>query len=152
MWLISFDYCIDAVNNANCNFDSDCCDPNANTDYCHDCICYEDLNCNGPLDLIGNGYCNDQTNNVECNFDGGDCCGSCANMEQCSECQCLGGSPPNYLCKLSNWKTIYIFIDKMIWLYNINRSKNWGKNIQTMVYNSTRSVYHVDCLVYRLHV
>ena len=102
LWLISFDHCIDAVNNANCNFDSDCCDPNANTDYCQDCICYEDLNCNSPLELIGNGKCNDETNNEECNFDGGDCCGSCANMEQCSDCRCLVGSPPNYLCKLSN--------------------------------------------------
>ena len=105
--MVSLSPCVDAVNNANCNFDSDCCDPNANTDYCHDCICYEDLNCNGPLELIGNGYCNDQTNNAQCNFDGGDCCGSCANMEQCSDCQCLVGSPPNYLCKLTN--SSYIF-------------------------------------------
>ena len=50
-------------------------------------------------DLVRNGYCNDQTNNAECNFDAGDCCGPCANMEQCSDCQCLSGSPTNYLCK-----------------------------------------------------
>ena len=100
--LVGIGYCIDATNNANCNFD-DCCDPNANTDYCQDCICYEDLNCNSPLELIGNGYCNDQTNIAECNFDGGDCCGSCANMEQCSDCQCLEGSPINYSCKLKPW-------------------------------------------------
>ena len=49
--------------------------------------------------MIGNGYCNDETNNAECNFDAGDCCGSCASMEQCSDCQCLDGSPTNYLCK-----------------------------------------------------
>ena len=104
-WLVGNGYCFDATNNANCNFDGgDCCNPNANTDWCQDCICYEDLNCNGPLELIGNGYCNDQTNNVECNFDGGDCCGSCANLKQCSDCQCLSGSPPNYLCKLNTFR------------------------------------------------
>ena len=101
IWLIGIGYCIDATNTAKCNFE-DCCEPNANTDFCQDCICYEDLSCNASLDLIGNGYCNDETNNEECNFDGGDCCGSCANMEQCSDCRCLVGSPPNYLCKISN--------------------------------------------------
>ena len=101
IWLIGNGFCDDATNTANCNFDGgECCDPNTNNDWCQDCICYEDLNCNGPLDLIGNGKCNDETNNAECNFDGGDCCGSCANMEQCSDCQCLVGSPPNYLCKI----------------------------------------------------
>ena len=99
VWMIGHGYCIDATNIASCNFNQDCCGPNPNVDYCQDCICYEDLNCNSPLELIGNGFCNDQTNNAECNFDGGDCCGSCANIEQCSECQCLVGSPPNYLCK-----------------------------------------------------
>ena len=46
-----------------CGFGSDfndCCDSNENTDYCQDCICYEDLNCNGQLELIGNGFCNDE--------------------------------------------------------------------------------------------
>ena len=100
LWLIELDYCFDATNTANCNFDGGhCCEANANTDFCQDCICYEDLNCNASLDLIGNGYCNDETNNAECNFDAGDCCGSCASMEQCSDCQCLDGSPTNYLCK-----------------------------------------------------
>ena len=103
--MIGNGYCDDATNNANCNFEGgDCCGLNTNTDYCQDCICYEDLSCNGPLDLIGNGYCNDETNNEECNYDGGDCCGSCANMEQCSDCRCLDGSPPNYLCKLDEIK------------------------------------------------
>ena len=105
IWLIGIGYCVDATNTANCNFDGgDCCDSNANTDFCQDCICYEDLSCNASLDLIGNGYCNDETNNEECNFDGGDCCGSCANMEQCSDCRCLDGSPRNYLCKLDKIK------------------------------------------------
>ena len=100
-WLIGISYCIDATNTANCNFDGgDCCDPNANFDYCKDCICYENLNCNAPIELIGNGYCNDETNTAECNFDGGDCCGTCANMENCLDCQCFEGSPINYSCKL----------------------------------------------------
>ena len=50
--------------------------------------------------LIGNGFCNDQTNNEDCMYDEGECCGTCANMEQCSDCQCLEGSPTNYACKL----------------------------------------------------
>ena len=101
-WLIGIGTCIDATNSATCNFDGgDCCDPYAYTDYCQDCICYEDLNCPAPLELIANGYCNDETNKAECNFDGGDCCGSCANVDQCSDCECLDGSPTNYLCKLT---------------------------------------------------
>ena len=111
-WLVGIGYCIDATNTALCNFD-DCCEQNPNTNVCQDCICYKTLhfesNCNSPLDLIGNGYCNDLTNNAECNFDGGDCCGSCANMEQCSDCQCLDGSPPNYQCKLTNRMSSHAF-------------------------------------------
>ena len=101
IWLIGNGNCDDATNNANCNFEGgDCCGPNVDTNYCEDCICYEDLSCNGPLELIGNGQCNDETNNAGCNFDGGDCCGSCADTQQCVDCQCLVGSPLNYLCKL----------------------------------------------------
>ena len=112
--LIGDGNCDDALNTATCNFDDgDCCDPTASTDYCQDCICHEDLNCNAPLELILNGYCNDETNTAECNFDGGDCCGSCANLDQCSDCECLDGSPPNYLCKLTtnliNRKISYSF-------------------------------------------
>ena len=33
--------------------------------------------------------CDDIFNIVECNFDGGDCCGSSANTENCTECECL---------------------------------------------------------------
>ena len=33
-------YCVDWLNKAECNFDGgDCCDPNANTDYCSLCQC-----------------------------------------------------------------------------------------------------------------
>ena len=102
-------YCNDFTNNADCIFDGgECCDPNGNTNYCQDCICYADLSCNGPLDLIGNGQCNNETNNAECNFDGGDCCGSCANTEQCVDCQCLDGSPINYLCKLNKHRALIL--------------------------------------------
>ena len=102
-------YCNDFTNNADCIFDGgECCDPNGNTNYCQDCICYADLSCNGPLDLIGNGQCNNETNIAECNFDGGDCCGSCANTEQCVDCQCLDGSPINYLCKLNKHRALIL--------------------------------------------
>ena len=37
------------------------------------------------------GYCDDENNYEACNFDGGDCCGSNANMNYCTECQCLEG-------------------------------------------------------------
>ena len=41
-------------------------------------------------------------------YDEGDCCGTCANMEQCSDCQCLEGSPINYACKLEQCKEFKI--------------------------------------------
>ena len=52
---------------------------------------YNNLNCDAPIELIGNGVCNDEANNEECIYDGGDCCGSCVVTEHCTECQCLGG-------------------------------------------------------------
>ena len=112
IWMIGTGSCIDATNTANCNFDNgDCCGNNIDINFCVDCVCYEDLNCAGPLDLIGNGFCNDETNNAECNFDGGDCCGTCANTEQCNVCQCHENSPINYSCNL--------FISKIeiFWLF-----------------------------------
>ena len=49
--------CTDVANNAKCGFDGgDCCGFNVNTDFCTQCICYEDLNCAAPLDLIGNNF------------------------------------------------------------------------------------------------
>ena len=39
--------------------------------------------------LIANGYCNDETNTQECSFDGGDCCGSCINIDLCTNCSCI---------------------------------------------------------------
>ena len=97
-------WCDDQNNNQDCLFDlGDCCGSNVNTELCHECICYDDLNCAAPLDLIGNGFCNDETNNAECEFDGGDCCAACINKDHCSECLChIGGEPTLDLsCKQS---------------------------------------------------
>ena len=61
------------------------------TDWCTECLCFEDWNCASPLALIGNGICNDETNNAGCLYDGGDCCGECVNTDLCSECVCQEG-------------------------------------------------------------
>ena len=91
---VSDGYCDDHTNTGECNYDGgDCCGSNVNTLYCAECLCYEDLNCAAPLELIGNGHCNDETNNANCNYDGGDCCGTCANTEYCSDCLCHARSP-----------------------------------------------------------
>ena len=37
---------------------------------------------------VDNGYCDDANNYAICNYDGGDCCGSCVNIEYCTECLC----------------------------------------------------------------
>ena len=88
------------LNNPKCNYDGgDCCGFNVNTDWCSKCICYEDLNCEAPLDLIANGFCNDESNNAGCNFDGGDCCGFCVKTEYCSDCLCHEGSAMSLDCK-----------------------------------------------------
>ena len=52
---------------------------------------HEDLDCDAPMELIGNGVCNDEANNEGCIYDGGDCCGACANKEYCTECVCYEG-------------------------------------------------------------
>ena len=88
-------YCHDDTNTAECNYDGgDCCGSNVNIKDCDECLCYEDLNCEAPLELKGNGYCNDETNNAGCNFDGGDCCGACINTQQCTDCLCHEGGAP----------------------------------------------------------
>ena len=72
-----------------CLFDGgDCCGSATNTQYCTLCICYEDINCAAPIDMIGNGICNDEANIDSCSFDGGDCCVACINKDVCSECIC----------------------------------------------------------------
>ena len=45
--------------------------------------------------LIGDGYCNDETNIQDCGYDGGDCCGSCINIDRCTNCSCLGNITGN---------------------------------------------------------
>ena len=94
--------CSDVINNPECDYDGgDCCGSNVNTDWCTDCICYADLDCTAPLDLIGNGFCNDEANTAGCGYDGGDCCGDCANRDLCSECTCYDGGalPLDISCK-----------------------------------------------------
>ena len=51
--------------------------------------------------LIGNGICNVETNNKKCLYDGGDCCGSCVNVDSCTECTCLDSGSSN---EISNAK------------------------------------------------
>ena len=102
-------YCDDENNNLECNYDSgDCCGPNVNTQYCTECICFEDLDCAVPLELIANGFCNDEANTENCNYDNGDCCGSCVVTTNCVECACLDGNNtfqnvlgPEYLQNIS---------------------------------------------------
>ena len=74
---------------------------NVNTDFCTECICYADLDCAAPLELIANGFCNDEANTAGCGYDGGDCCGDCANMNLCTECSCHdeGALPLDLSCK-----------------------------------------------------
>ena len=82
-------YCDDETNNVGCLFDGgDCCGSATNTQYCTLCICYEDINCAAPIDMIGNGICNDEANIESCSYDGGDCCVACINKDVCSECIC----------------------------------------------------------------
>ena len=88
-WMIGNGYCDDVTNNGGCDFDGgDCCGSNVDTQYCTECICYADLDCQAPLALIGNSFCNDEANTAECGYDGGDCCEDCANTDLCSECTC----------------------------------------------------------------
>ena len=42
-------------------------------DYCTFCVCH--LDCDAPIELIGNGVCDDEANNADCKYDGGDCSG-----------------------------------------------------------------------------
>ena len=94
--------CNDETNNEGCSYDGgDCCGPNVDTQYCTDCICYADLDCAAPLELIGNGFCNDEANTAGCSYDGGDCCADCANTNLCTDCTCHdeGSLPLDISCK-----------------------------------------------------
>ena len=83
----------DLSNTEECDYDGgDCCGTCVLTDYCSKCECLIDdfvANSNVVYNYIGDGICDDIFNIVECNFDGGDCCGSSANTENCTECECL---------------------------------------------------------------
>ena len=85
-------FCNDETNNAECNYDGgECCDLNANKDYCSQCACnFLEICTDGYHPLVQNGFCNDETNNFDCNYDGGDCCVN-LNTNYCSDCNCLGG-------------------------------------------------------------
>ena len=99
---IGDNFCDDGNNNQECNYDSgDCCGYNVDTQYCTECICFEDLSCTASLSLIGDGYCDDEANMAVCTYDGGDCCGECINTELCTECICQEGGEPaiDYSCK-----------------------------------------------------
>ena len=94
-------YCDDGLNKAECNFDGgDCCNPNANTDYCSICQCHNSswtiapttTPCSGNPSWIGDNYCDDVNNNPGCVYDGGDCCGPNVNTQYCTVCQCLEDS------------------------------------------------------------
>ena len=88
-----------------CHFDGgDCCGYDVNTQYCTECICFEDLICASPLALIGDGFCDDEANTAGCSYDGDDCCGDCANTDLCTECACHdeGALSLDVSCKL--WK------------------------------------------------
>ena len=55
--------CDDATNNGGCDFDDgDCCGLNVDKQHCAECICYENLDCAVPLELIANSFCNDEAN------------------------------------------------------------------------------------------
>ena len=100
--LVGDGQCNDVTNNQECHFDGgDCCGYNVTTQYCTECICFEDLECTVPLALIGNSFCNDEANTAVCGYDGGDCCGDCANTNLCSECTCHDGGalPLDISCK-----------------------------------------------------
>ena len=95
--MIGDGYCDDKYNTDKCNFDGgDCCQPELDSTYCTECICYQRLadvqlddssNCDFKS-YVANGICEDFANTPSCNYDGGDCCGP-SNYAYCGLCQCL---------------------------------------------------------------
>ena len=67
----------------------DCCGGVIDPNFCTECLCLEEVNCNQGW--IGDGYCDDINNNFVCSYDGGDCCGGIINPNYCTECLCLDG-------------------------------------------------------------
>ena len=75
----------------------------------------------GQNGWIGDGFCDDVNNNAMCTWDGGDCCGSEANLNYCTSCTCNGElkinkQPCGLLLYLEvcvpNWKTLSFFEKK----------------------------------------
>ena len=98
--------CNDETNNLNCAYDGgDCCGSPINTNHCSNCTCHHKETCASGVahPLVGNDICNDETNVEECDFDGGDCCGSCINVNHCSQCICYETSLNDLSCKYYNW-------------------------------------------------
>lgn len=95
--MIGDGYCDDFNMNSECQFDGgDCCDENANFDYCLICECetQSSLECTSHTHWVGDGFCDDVTNNEACDFDGGDCCLSEINTSYCTICKCKEKSEP----------------------------------------------------------
>ena len=44
---------------------------------------------NGKLEWVKDGFCDDINNNAACSYDGGDCCGTLADMRFCFQCKCI---------------------------------------------------------------
>jgi hypothetical protein len=88
--LVDNGFCNDESNNHYCNYDGgDCCDENANSDSCSECICHFLETCEARYHpLVGNGFCDDNTNIAECDYDGGDCCGYDIKYDHCTDCSC----------------------------------------------------------------
>ena len=106
-------YCDDANNNEECEYDGgDCCGYEVNTMFCDYCECLDPAfndtiattitptdNYTMPTTITPTGclvpswvddnYCDDGNNNEECEWDGGDCCGYDVNTQFCNYCECL---------------------------------------------------------------
>jgi len=117
-------YCDDDNNNCGCDWDGgDCCDPNAKTTHCTDCLCLDPEGapeeCNipcGASQWSGDGFCDDENNHCGCDWDSGDCCGSSGEATQyayCKDCLCLNLESADYVeidetcsgqCYHTSWK------------------------------------------------
>ena len=93
--------CDDEYNIPDCGYDGgDCCGSQNVYEFCTSCECLQiddftikvtkyPESC--PLQLqflVGDAFCDDDLNTLDCHFDGGDCCGSEANLDYCILCEC----------------------------------------------------------------
>ena len=49
---------------------------------------FDDYQCAGITNLIGDGICDDTLNSLECFYDFGDCCGTAFDKTFCTDCSC----------------------------------------------------------------